>query len=112
MNGIDASTGKSLSGKDHLRQSIRDILMTRRGTRVMRRDYGSNLPNLVDAPMNAETLSDIIAESAIAIAMWETRIDLTQVTVDEAQPGRVVISLYGTYTPTGEAITVDGIEVT
>lgn len=112
MYGTDASTGKSLSGTDHLRQSVTDILTTRKGTRVMRRDYGSNVPALVDAPMNAETISDIIAESATAIATWETRIDLSSVTVDSAEPGKVTISLNGTYTPTGEAITVDGIEVT
>ena len=41
MNGINATTGAALSGMDHLRQSIRDILTTRVGTRVMRRAYGS-----------------------------------------------------------------------
>ena len=51
MNGINAHTGQALSGIDHLRQSIRDILTTRIGTRVMRRDYGSRLPTLVDNPM-------------------------------------------------------------
>ncbi|NBO96416.1 MAG: phage baseplate protein, partial [Betaproteobacteria bacterium] len=41
MLGINAQTGQPLAGIDHLRQSIRDILTTRIGTRVMRRDYGS-----------------------------------------------------------------------
>lgn len=48
MLGINAQTGQPLSGIDHLRQSIRDILTTRSGMRVMRRDYGSRLPALVD----------------------------------------------------------------
>jgi Bacteriophage baseplate protein W len=47
MNGIDASTGKNISGLAHLRQSVRDILSTPIGTRVLRRDYGSRLPRLV-----------------------------------------------------------------
>jgi phage baseplate assembly protein W len=52
MIGLDASTGKQLSGMAHLRQSVRDILTTPIGTRVMRRDYGSRLYRLVDATMN------------------------------------------------------------
>lgn len=39
MNGISATTGRPLSGIDHLRQSIRDILTTPIGSRVMRRLY-------------------------------------------------------------------------
>lgn len=112
MNGINASTGAALSGMDHLRQSIRDILTTRVGTRVMRRAYGSRLPELVDAPLNDETLVDLFAETAIALATWEPRIDVEQVSAEIPAPGRVIISLTGVYTPTGEPVTVDGIEVT
>ncbi|MBD3768115.1 MAG: GPW/gp25 family protein [Gammaproteobacteria bacterium] len=57
MLGINAQTGKPLSGIDHLRQSISDILTTRVGTRVMRRDYGSQLPELADNPMTPESWS-------------------------------------------------------
>ena len=48
--GMSRTTGKPLSDEDHLRQSIRDILSTRIGTRVMLRDYGSNIPRMVDLP--------------------------------------------------------------
>ena len=47
MTGMDRETGKSLSGIEHLRQSIRDILTTPIGSRVMRRDYGSRLFELL-----------------------------------------------------------------
>ncbi|NYZ70451.1 baseplate assembly protein W, partial [Endozoicomonas sp. SM1973] len=50
MQGTHRLTGKPLSNLDHLRQSITDILTTRIGTRLMRRDYGSRLPELVDRP--------------------------------------------------------------
>ena len=52
MLGMNAHTGQSLSGLDHLRQSIADILSTPLNTRVMRRDYGSRLPELIDQPIN------------------------------------------------------------
>ena len=112
MNGTSAITGRRLSGVDHLRQSIRDILTTRIGTRVMRRDYGSRLPELVDAPLNRETIVDLYAATAEAIATWEPRIDVQQIRAEQPEPGRVTLSLEGIYTPTGQAITVDGIEVT
>ncbi|MTH78752.1 GPW/gp25 family protein [Paracoccus aestuariivivens] len=112
MIGTNASTGAALSGIDHLRQSIRDILTTRVGTRVMRRAYGSRLPDLVDAPLNDETLVDLYAETVTALVTWEPRIDVEQVTASLPAPGRVELSLVGVYTPTGEPVTIDGIEVT
>lgn len=112
MNGIDANTGKRLAGIDHLRQSIRDILTTPIGTRVMRRDYGSRLYQLVDAPLTRTTILDLYAATAEALATWEPRIDVQTVNASEVEAGRVVISLTGIYRPTGEAVTMDGIEVT
>ena len=50
MNGVNSRTGKRLSGSDHLRQSVSDILSTPLGSRVLVRDYGSDLFSLVDNP--------------------------------------------------------------
>ena len=111
MIGTDANTGKPIDGLAHLRQSIKDILSTRKGTRVMRRDYGSNLPDLIDAPTNPDTIVDIIAETAEALSTWEPRIDVQQVDVEAMTPGRVSLTITGVYIPTGEPITVDGLEV-
>lgn len=111
MEGMSADTGKELSGIDHLRQSVREILTTPRGSRVMRRDYGSDLFRLVDAPMNASTLLDIYAATAAALIRWEPRLRLRRVRAESAEPGRVVIGLTGDYLPNGQEITLEGIEV-
>ncbi|KVE36755.1 GPW/gp25 family protein, partial [Burkholderia sp. TSV86] len=79
MDGTSASDGKPRAGIAHLRQSIIDILTTPVGSRVMRRDYGSRLYQLVDAPLNAETIVDLYAATAEALAAWEPRFRLTQV---------------------------------
>ncbi|MCV6588938.1 MAG: hypothetical protein OIF57_07920 [Marinobacterium sp.] len=50
MQGMDSVTGKPLADMAHIRQSITNILTTPIGTRVMRRDYGSVLPDLIDRP--------------------------------------------------------------
>jgi phage baseplate assembly protein W len=112
MDGTNASDGKLLGGLDHLRQSITDILTTPLGSRVMRRDYGSRLPELVDAPMNAETIVDIYAATADALQQWEPRIQVTKVTVTSAVAGAIELALSGIYKPDGQPVTLDGIKVT
>lgn len=111
MDGLNAITGKRLSGLAHLRQSIRDILTTPIGTRVMRRDYGSRLPRLVDAPINSETILELYAATAEAIRIWEPRFNLQKATIVNAAPGRIELDLTGEYLPEGRVITLDGIEV-
>ena len=111
MIGIDASTGKALGGIDHLRQSIRDILTTPVGTRVMRREYGSRLFQLVDAPMNRGTLLNIYTAAIEAIERWEPRFRVSKVVASSAAPGSVTLDVTGEYLPDGVPVTLDGIVV-
>ena len=53
MSGISRATGKVLTRREHIAQSINDILTTPIRTRLMRRNYGSYLPQLVDHPATA-----------------------------------------------------------
>ncbi len=111
MDGMSATSGTALGDIDHLRQSITDILTTPIGSRVMRRDYGSRLYQLVDAPMNRSTLMDIYAATAEAIARWEPRFRVQRVLASSAAPGSVTLDIQGEYLPDGRAITIDGITV-
>lgn len=111
MIGTSAQNGKPLEGIDHLRQSVRDILTTPLGTRVMRRDYGSRLYQLVDAPLNRDTIVELYAATIEALERWEPRIKVSQVSLASATAGGVSLSITGTYLPDGREITLDGIEV-
>ena len=111
MKGMNASTGKPLEGISHLKQSVRDILTTPVGSRVMRREYGSRLFELIDNPTNPETVADIVAETAQALKKWEKRIGVTRVVVASAKPGAVMLTIEGRYKPNGQPITLEGIEV-
>ncbi len=99
-SGMAASTGKPISGVDHIRQSIADILSTTIGSRVMRRDYGSLLPELIDAPINARTRLRVSAATATAIIKWEPRIRPSQISLemetDLEKASRIVVALTGT----------------
>jgi phage baseplate assembly protein W len=112
MDGIHALTGKRLGGMAHLRQSIRDILTTPIGTRVMRRDYGSRLARLVDAPINSDTILEMYAATAEALRANEPRFKLHKARIVSAVPGRIEMDLTGEYLPEGRIITLDGIEIT
>lgn len=111
MNGMSRDTGKKLRGFDHLRQSVHDILSTPIGTRVMRRDYGSDLPGLVDRPMNAELVARLYAATAGALHRWEPRLRLRRVVADWSryQDGIVGLTLVGWYVPEGREITLDDV---
>jgi phage baseplate assembly protein W len=111
MIGMSAQTGRALSGIDHLRQSITDILTTPIGTRIMRRSYGSKLFELVDAPMNRETLLNLYAATAEALEAWEPRFKLERTIATSAAPGRVELSVTGEYLPEGKKVTIDGVVV-
>ncbi len=96
MIGIDRHSGRAITGLDHLRQSIIDILTTPLGSRVMRRDYGSLLPGLIDQPDNAATRVRVYAATAGALMRWEPRLRLERVELlSGLRPSQAVLELHG-----------------
>lgn len=109
--GMNALNGRSLSGLEHLKQSIADILNTPIGSRVMRRDYGSKLFSLIDAPLNRGTLVDIYAATAEALMKWEDRLLVSAVDITSAQLGQITLKITGKYVLDGKTVQLDGIVV-
>ena len=93
-----------LEAKAHLAQSIADILTTPIGTRVMRPDYGSNIPRLIDQPMNKGWKLKVFAAAASALDKWEPRIRLDKVAVIAIGAGYIEISLDYIIRETGESV--------
>lgn len=111
MQGVNAATGKRLSGTSHLRQSVLDILTTPVGSRVLLRDYGSLLPDLVDAPQDESTRVHIIAATAGALARWEPRLQVKTIAVRFAGAGAFDVTISGISTETGHPITLEELPV-
>ena len=112
MIGMSTTTGRAIGTLEHIRQSIGDILATPVGTRVMRREYGSLLPYLIDAPMDQATVIDIIHASAGAIARWEPRVLVDRIAVDTIDDdGHLILALDVRILATGEAARLEGIAV-
>lgn len=97
MFGMNQTTGRRISDMDHLRQSIRDVLSTPIGSRVMRRDYGSLLPELLDKPLNEATLLRAYAASILAIINWEPRLRIVAIRrrLSSNMPGRATLEIEG-----------------
>ena len=109
--GMNTQNGRSLTELDHLRQSIVDILNTPIGSRVMRRDYGSKLFNLIDAPLNRGTLVDIYAATAEALMQWERRLIVSAVDMTSAQLGQITLKITGKYILDGKIVQLSEIVV-
>jgi hypothetical protein len=69
------------SERNELDQSIRIILMTAIGQRVMRPAFGCRIHELVFAPNNAHTAARARRYVEEALGMWEPRIILNEILV-------------------------------
>lgn len=115
MRGTDKNTGKPVEGIARLRQSIEDILTTRRGTRVMRRTYGSRVFELIDSPLGPSLIAPLTAAIAEALSAWEPEfefesLDPSSILSDPAT-GRITLTLRGRHLPYGHPLTLEGIAI-
>lgn len=107
MIGLAATTGRAINGAAHLAQSIADVLTTPIGSRVMRREYGSLLPDLIDAPFNDATRLQAYAAVAMALMRWEPRIRLNRVQLSLGeQPGLAYLDVEGSRTDSNEPLSL------
>jgi len=109
MTGV-AIDGDVLEGWEHVRQSVVRILTTPLNTRVMRRDFGSEVTALIDAPMTERVIMAVFAAVAVALEprvvdySWygEPRFRLRQVEVMKpGANGALELRITGTHYPNG-----------
>lgn len=74
--GMNSQTGRALTDNGHIKQSIKDIILTPVGSRVERRDYGSMLFFLIDQPNHKATQLKIMSATVMALTQWEPRITI------------------------------------
>lgn len=93
--GMSQSNGKAITDTDHLRQSVRDILLTPQGSRIARREYGSLLSILIDQPQNPALRLQIMSAVYMALSRWEPRLTLDSITISSHFDGLMVVDLTG-----------------
>lgn len=104
---MNRETGAAIGTVEHIGQCITDILTTRIGTRVMRREYGSLLPELVDQPFNDITRLRVYAATVMALMRWEPRICLSRVQfLGATLQGRSVLELDGSIVDSNQPLSL------
>ena len=78
---------------ESIRQSITDILTTPIGSRLMRREYGSLLYELIDQPINDVLILKCYSVIYSALLRWEPRININQINIFSIEGSRMQISL-------------------
>lgn len=85
---ISRNTGLPITEDTHIIQSMLDIALTAKGTRVMRRNYGSLLVPKLDAPMNDEYRMLLMSSLMIAFAEFEPRVEVRHINVNIEVQGK------------------------
>ena len=100
--GMDQETGRLLTGWAHCAQSIAVIVTTAIGSRVMRRDFGSDAPALQDRPGVAREVARHYQAIARALRKWEPGFRLRKVRLVALGAGGVAeIVIAGVFFPDG-----------
>lgn len=96
LDATDSTTKIAEAGdEDKIRQSIEIILRTAPGERVTRPDFGCGIHELVFDSLGGQLIGRVISVVASALATWEPRIDVLDVTAqrDTDDPTRLLIEI-------------------
>lgn len=94
--GVDARGRIALSRRERdIEEAIIMILLTPKGQRLMRPEFGCRIHDLVFAPNDATTEGLAIYYVEEALAMWEPRIEVlsVQAAPDRTAPERLLIEI-------------------
>lgn len=98
--GLDAATGGTITGWDHVVQSLQDIFYTRFGSRIMREWYGSFVPNILGRLITPQEVTPFFVAVTSAVEQWEPRYRITQIQVVKVtREGALHFFLNGEYRP-------------
>lgn len=91
---VDETTGriKTSQYEEDIQEAIRIIVMTRKGERMMRPDFGCGLHEYLFAGMDYETISQMRLEIQRALLNWEPRVKDVEVNL-EMKNGRLMIHI-------------------
>lgn len=107
MKGMNATTGRRVTGLAHLYQSIAKIVTTPIASRLARRSFGAEVFDLLDAPNNGATRTQLYAAIATALMRWEIRLKLTRVSLSvDSMDGKSYVDVEGYTTETGARVEV------
>lgn len=87
--------GSTLTELEHIQQSLEDIATTPIGSRIVRREYGTLLANLMDQPISEALYLKIYSTLYSAYVRWEDRIEISQINVADIQKSQLILDIVG-----------------
>ena len=95
FNGLGsvASSTVETGNPAHILESVRQIIGTRRGERVMRPEFGADADNLVFSPQSNSGIRIAAHNIGQQILRWEKRVDLQRVDVTRIEDLEAEIDL-------------------
>lgn len=104
---MSRQNGVSISELESIQQSIQDIVTTPLGSRIMRRDYGSIIPDLIDQPMSDVLKVKIFSAIYTPVTRWEERISIEGIKVSDVYSGGMQLDLEAVHTLTGQSLNLN-----
>ena len=102
---IDKNTGRSLQTEQQsIQQSLQDIITTPIGSRVMRREYGSLIFELLDQPINDSLVLKCYSAIYTAVTRWEDRISISQIFMSSVQGNGLTFDIEGVSQISGQSM--------
>lgn len=105
MSGVDRATGTAIGNFASACQGVEVILSTAIGERLMRRQFGGGVVELLGRLMRPELFAAFIALIATAIDVWEPRFRVRAVrftgAVDQVRQGQAGIAIEVDWRPRG-----------
>lgn len=86
---------KMAEGSDTIELSVRTVLSTAKGERIMRPEFGCEIHDQVFSSLSPTTLNRIEESVRTALVRWEPRIDVENVDAspDSSNPNKVLIEI-------------------
>lgn len=100
--GIDQKTGRVLTGRDHLWQSIARIIHVQLTEMVMLLDFGSSTVRHIGRNMTLPEVLSLYQDAVKAIHRWEPEFRVRRIELVKAdRTGVLALAPSGTYFPEG-----------
>ena len=89
---------RMVSEDEDIQESLKILLSTRPGERVMQPTYGCGIHSMVFESINESTITDIKDRIQRSILFFETRIDVNNIAIDTAHQGDGALHILVDYT--------------
>lgn len=100
---INKNNGRTLlSEQESIQQALADIITTPIGSRIMRREYGSLIFELLDQPTNDSLVLKCYSAIYTAVSRWEDRISISAIVMSSAKDSGLIFDIEGFLMVSGE----------